>query len=179
MQKRHRQISGLKREKRPRINEEIRVPEVRLVTESGAEVLSVEEALQKARAAELDLIEVSPKARPPVVKLDDFGRYRYRMQKKEKQQKAHNKQTEIKMLRLSFRTEQHDRDRLLERAREFFEDGHLVKFAMRLRGREIANKEYAREKMNSMVRGLTEVSEVEQEIKQQGNQYIVILRPKR
>ena len=157
----------------------IRAPEVRLIEDENAEILSIEDALARAREQELDLIEVSPKATPPVVKIDDFGRYKYRMQKKEKQQRAHSKQTEVKMLRLSFRTERHDLDRLLERAREFLAEGHLVKFTVQMRGREMANKDYAKEKLGGLVSDLGEVAEIEQDIKQQGRQFIVIVRAKR
>ena len=87
--------------------------------EGEATTLSVEEALQRAQEQALDLIEVSPKAKPPVVKISDYGRYMYQQQKKEQRQRAHNKKTEVKMLRLGFRTDKHDVDRLVERARGF------------------------------------------------------------
>ena len=161
------------------MNEQIRVTEVLLVTEEGgAETLPTEVALQRAKEQELDLIEVSPKTKPPVVKIADFGQYLYQAKKKEKKQRAHTKQTEVKTLRFGFRTDQHDLDRLLERAKEFMSDRHLVKFVIRLRGRELGNKEYAKEKLQRVVNQLKDVSEVEQEMKKQGNQFIMIIRPK-
>lgn len=151
-----------------------------LVSDDGsAEILSSAEALERARAQELDLIEVSPKAVPPVVKIGEFGHFLYQLQKKEKKQRSHSKQVEVKMLRFGFRTDKHDLDRLSGRAREFLAERHLVKFAVRLRGREMANKEYALQKLKGIVVGLQDVSEVEQEMKRQGDSYIVILRPKR
>jgi len=168
-----------KKEKRPRINEEIRAPEVLLINEEESEVMSVEAALARAQEEESDLIEISPKANPPVVKITDFGRYMYQLQKKEQKQKAHNKQTEVKMLRFSFRTEKHDLDRILDRAREFLSERHLVKLVVRLRGREMTNKDYARQKLAGLVQELMDVSEVEQEVKVQGNQFTAIVRPKR
>ena len=151
-----------------------------LVGEDGAaEVLSVAAALERARVEELDLIEVSPKAVPPVVKIGEFGHYLYQLQKKEKKQRSHSKQTEVKMLRFGFRTDKHDLDRLRDRAKEFLAERHLVKFAVRLRGREMANKEYATTKLKTIVSDLQDVSEVEQEMKRQGDSFIVILRPKR
>lgn len=151
-----------------------------LVAEDGAtEVLSIEDALDRARAAEQDLIEVSPKAVPPVVKIGNFGHFLYQLQKKEKKQKAHIKQTEIKMLRFGFRTDTHDIDRLIERAKEFLADRDLVKFSVRLRGREIANKDYAAKKLKGVITSLMDVAEVEEEVKLQGNQYVAIIRPKR
>ena len=141
--------------------------------------MTAEEALERAKEAGTDLIEVSPKAKPPVVKLGDLGRYLYQLQKKDRKQRAHTKQTEVKMLRLGFRTDRHDLDRLLDRAREFLGERHLVKFVIRLRGREMTNKEYAREKLRNLVAELEDVSDVEQELKPQGNQFSMIVRPKR
>lgn len=167
-------------EKRPRMNAQITSPEVLLIDEEGkAEKLPIAEALARAQAAELDLIEVSPKAVPPVVKIDDFGHFLYQAQKKEKKQKANSKQSETKMLRFGFRTEKHDIDRLMDRAREFFAERHMVKFAVRLRGRELTNKDFALNKLRQIMKDLADVAEVEQEIKPQGPQFTAVLRPKR
>ncbi len=179
MQKRRRYITAVRRERRPNINEQIRSPQVLLVGENGAETISREDALQRARRSGYDLIEVSPKAQPPVVKIGDFGQFLYQLKKKEQKQRAHSKQTEVKTLRLSFRTDRHDIERLLTRAREFFSERHLVKFVIRLRGIELTNKSYAREKLAAIVRDLSDASEVEKEILPQGNQFIVVLRGKR
>lgn len=162
------------------MNEQIRVPEVMLVDDEGAtQVLPIAEALRRAQEAEQDLIEVSPKAVPPVVKIGDFGHYLYQLQKKEKKQKAHSKQTEVKMLRFGFRTEKHDLDRLADRAKEFLADRHLVKFAVRLRGRELSNKDFAAQKLKGLIASLADVAEVEEQVKMQGNQFIAIVRPKK
>ena len=142
-----------------------------------AEQLPTTEAIARAQAMELDLIEVSPKANPPVVKIGEYGNYLYQLKKKEKKQKSHSKQSETKMLRFGFRTEKHDLDRLLERAKEFLAERHMVKFAVRLRGRELTNKDYAIQKLKLLITSLKDVSEVEQEIKAQGNQFIAVLRP--
>lgn len=162
------------------MNAQITAPEVLLINDDGkAEKLPVAEALARAQAAELDLIEVSPKAVPPVVKIDDFGHFLYQAQKKEKKQKANAKQSETKMLRFGFRTEKHDIERLMERAREFFEERHMVKFSVRLRGRELTNKDYAVNKLRGIMKDLGDVADVEQDIKPQGNQFTAVLRPKR
>jgi translation initiation factor IF-3 len=129
-------------------------------------------------ALETDLIEVSPKAVPPVVKIGDFGHFLYQLQKKEKKQKAHSKQTEVKMLRFGFRTDTHDLNRLAERAREFLADRDLVKFTVRLRGRELANKDFAIAKLKDLIKGIMDVAELEQDVKRQGDQFFAILRPK-
>lgn len=160
------------------MNEQITVPEVLLISDEGAaEKLPIAEALARAKTAEMDLIEVSPKAVPPVVKIGDFGHFLYQLQKKEKKQKAHSKQSETKMLRFGFRTEKHDLDRLVERAKEFLGERHMVKFAVRLRGRELTNKDYAVQKLKGLMASLKDVAEVEQDVKMQGNQFIAVMRP--
>ena len=151
-----------------------------LVSDEGEpETLSIADALARAQEAELDLIEISPKAKPPIVKIADMGQYMYQLKKKEQKQRAHSKQTEVKTLRFGFRTERHDLERLMDRAKEFMEERHLVKFVVRMRGRELTNKGYAEEKLRNLVKELADVAEVEQPIKKQGNQFIVILRAKR
>jgi translation initiation factor IF-3 len=180
MRQRRKFIRPQKREKRPRSNDQITAPEVMLIDdEGGTETLSVADALERARTQELDLIEVSPKARPPVVKIGDLGQYLYHVQKKERKQRASNKQKEMKMLRFSFRTEKHDTDRIIDRAREFLGDRHFVKLVIRLRGRELTNTDYARDKLNTVVKSLEDIADIEQETKRQGNQFIVVLRPKK
>ena len=162
------------------MNEQITAPQVLLVRADGTtEALSSVDALARARAEELDLIEISPKAHPPVVKMGDVGHYLYQVQKKEKKQRSHSKQSEVKMLRFGFRTDRHDIDRLLLRAREFFLEKHSVKFVVRMRGRELSNKDYASQKLRSAIAGLQDVADVEQEVKLQGNQFIVVLRPRK
>lgn len=165
---------------RPRCNEQIRVPEVLLVSDDGgAERLATSEALARAQAEGLDLIEVSPKAQPPVVKIGDYGSYLYRLKKKEKQQKAHSKQTEVKVIRFGFRTDVGDLDRQAQRSREFLAERHMVKVTIVMRGRELTNKEYGIQKLNKFVESLADVAEVEQAIKRQGNHFMVVLKPKK
>ena len=165
--------------KRLRINEQIRVPEVRLISGDTQVVISLEEALKRAREQELDLIEVSPSAKPPVCKILDRGSYLYQQKKKERKQKAHSKQTEVKMVRFGFRTDKHDLDRLANQARGFLADRHLVKIAVRLRGREFTNMDYAKDKLHNFVQGLSDAADVEQEMRKQGNQFIVIVKAKK
>lgn len=173
-------IRGVSHEKRPRSNEEITATEVLLVYEDGSTArVSSQEALQLARAKEFDLIEISPKAHPPVVKMGNFGQHLYHLQKKERKQRVHSKQREVKMLRMSFRTEKHDLDRIVERTKEFLGERHMVKLVIRLRGRELTNTSYAKEKLTGVVASLADSAEVDQEMKRQGNQFIVVLRPKR
>ena len=165
---------------RPRHNEHIRVADVLLVSDGGeARRMPTAEALSLAREQGLDLIEVSPKAVPPVVKIGHYGSYLYQLKKKEKRQKAHSKQTEVKTIRFGFRTDTGDIERQANRTREFLAERHMVKVGIILRGREFTNKEYAIDKLKRFIESLTDVAEVDQSIKKQGNQFIVILRPKR
>ena len=156
------------------------MPEVLLVADDGAaEKMSTATALARAKEQELDLIEVSPKANPPVVKIGDFGSYLYKLKKKDKQQKAHSKQTEVKAIRFGFRTDTGDLDRQAARSREFLAERHMVKVTIVMRGRELSNKEYGINKLNTFVDSLKDVAEVEQAVKRQGNHFMVILRPKK
>ncbi len=151
-----------------------------LVGDDGtAEVMTPEEALARAKEQETDLVEVAPKAKPPVVKITDFGRHIYQLQKKDRKQRSHQKQTEVKMLRFGFRTDKHDLDRLADRAKEFLSERHLVKFVVRMRGREMTNKDYAANKLMALVATLEDCSEIEQELKRQGSQFSMIIRPKK
>ncbi len=162
------------------MNEQIRVTEVLLVPDEGeARKMSTVDALALAKEEGLDLIEVSPKAKPPVVKIGDYGSYLYKMKKKEKQQKAHSKHTEVKAIRFGFRTDTGDLDRQADRSREFLAERHMVKVTIVMRGRELTNKEYGIQKLNKFVESLADAAEVDQPIKRQGNHFIVILKPKK
>ncbi|MBM3227568.1 translation initiation factor IF-3 [Candidatus Peribacteria bacterium] len=165
--------------RRPRTNEQIATAEVLLVTDEGSRKVSLAEAIAQAREAELDLIEIAGKVNPPVVKIGDIGQYLYQQQKKERKQKSGSKQTEVKMLRFGFRTDQHDLDRLVDRAKEFLTERHLVKFVVRLRGRELGNKSFAVDKLKGVVAALQEDAEVEQEMRMQGNNFVVVLRARK
>lgn len=152
---------------------------MRLIDGETQDVIPIEEAIRRAKERELDLIEISPNAVPPVCKILDRGSYLYQLKKKEKRAKAGSKQTEVKMVRFGFRTDQHDLDRLANQARGFLADRHLVKISMRLRGRELTNQEYARDKMKKFLDGLVDSAEVEQPMRRQGNQYMAIVRAKK
>ncbi len=165
---------------RPKVNEQIRVSEVLLVSDEGVtERMTTADALARAKELGFDLIEVSPKAQPPVVKIGDYGSYLYRLKRKEKQQKAHSKHTEVKVIRFGFRTDTGDLDRQAERSREFLAERHMVKVTIVMRGRELTNKEYGIQKLNKFVASLTDVAEIDQPVKRQGNHFMVILRPRK
>jgi len=151
---------------------------VRLVSGEAQEVVPIAEALRRAREQELDLIEVAPGAVPPVCKILDAGSYLYQLKKKEKQ-KSKSKRTEVKMIRFGFRTDTHDLERQAGRVKEFLAERHLVKIAILMRGRELANQQYARDKLQKFVNSLLEIATVEQPMRRQGNCYMVIVKAKR
>lgn len=140
-------------------------------------VMPTSEALEKAKAAGVDLVEISPKAKPPVCKIIDFGKFLYNEQKKEKAQKKATKSHEIKGIRLSFRIGPGDMDRQRNKAAEFLQDQHPVRVQMVMRGREKAHKHLAVQKMKGFLESLKEFGIVEQPPKFSGFQIISVLKP--
>lgn len=121
-----------------RSNEKIRFSPLQVVDSEGKNlgVISNSEAKSAARSAGLDLVEIDPKARPPICRIMDYGKYKYDLSKKAKQQRQNQKTTELKEIRLTLKIGDHDLDYKAKNAREFFDKGHKVKVAMRLKGRE-------------------------------------------
>jgi len=140
-------------------------------------VMSREKALDIARQKEVDLVEVSPKADPPVCRTVDYGKLLYTLQKKEQQAKKATKSNEIKGVRLTFRIGSGDLERQRGNAEEFLKDGHPVRVQMVLRGREKAHRNLAFEKMRAFLKTLEEAGTVDQEPKMGGFQIIAILKP--
>ena len=139
---------------RVRINERIRAAEVRVIDEQGKflGILSVAEALEKAREAGLDLIEVNPTAQPPVVKMLSYDKYRYHQEKAIQQQKKKQKKVEVKGIRLSVRIGGHDLAFKAAQADKFLSRGNKVKVEMFLRGREKANMGFAGEVLQKFLK---------------------------
>lgn len=161
----------------PRVNEEIEVPNVRLIDGEGAQVgvVSTQAALQAAMAAGLDLVEVSPHVDPPVCKLLDYGRFKYQAQKKANEARKKQKTIEVKELKLRPMIEDHDYQVKLRAAKKFLEEGDKVKFTLRYRGRELAHQELGLKVLLRMKADLVELSKVEQEPKMEGRQMIMML----
>jgi translation initiation factor IF-3 len=147
-----------------RINNQIRVPEVRVIDEQGEQlgIMNTAEAIAMAQDRGLDLIEVSPNANPPVTKLVDFDKYRYHQKKLEQQQRKKQKKVDIKGIRLSLRISDHDMSIKAKKAIEFLEEGHKVKVDLLMRGREQAHPEMAFERVKAFLTHIpTFVTEVE------------------
>jgi translation initiation factor IF-3 len=161
----------------PRINRAIRVPEVRLIDEDGAQlgVVPTVQAMEMARQKDLDLVEVAANAVPPVCKLMDFGRAKYEQTKKEREAKKHQHTVELKELRLRPGTDDHDVDVRARSARRFIEEGHKVRLLVRFRGREAAHPEIARGQIDRIVKSLQDIAVVEQGPMMEGRAMFAVL----
>jgi len=166
-----------------RINEEIRVAEVRLVFADGAEgedqvVMPFKEALAKATEKGLDLVEISPNAKPPVCRIMDYGKYRFEQIKREKESKKNQKVIQVKEVKLRPNIEEHDFETKSKNAEKFLKSGDKVKATIMFRGREITHPELGRALCDKLVERLADVSLVEKPAKVEGKNMIIIFAPK-
>ena len=163
-----------------RINEEIRIREVRVTSASGEQlgIMTTRDALRMAEEQHLDLVEVAPKAKPPVCRIMDFGKYRYEQQKREKEAKKKQKIVTIKEVKLRPNIEQHDFDVKLKNALRFLEEGNKVKVTIMFRGRELSHPELGREVLNKVADRLKELVSIERDAKLEGKNMTMILAPK-
>jgi len=162
-----------------RVNEGIRVAEVRLIGSDGSNVgvVPIKKALEMAREAELDLVEVSPNANPPVCRVMDFGKFIYERAKKEREAKKAQTKIEMKEIRLRPKTNEHHRGFKVKDARRWLEDGMKVKVTIRFRGREMDYPEIALEDLKEIAQELSDVGTVEQAPQMEGRTMLVILAP--
>lgn len=130
-----------------------------------------------AAERETDLVEVSPNTNPPVCKLMDYGKYLYRQSKIEQKHKKMQKKVEVKGVRLSLRTGDHDLMVKAKKAKEFIEERNLVKVQLIFRGRENVHEDIARDKLNKFAEALKDITKIEEHPKRQGNTLIMILAP--
>ncbi|RHB51766.1 MULTISPECIES: translation initiation factor IF-3 [Exiguobacterium] len=163
------------------INENIRAREVRLIGADGAQlgVQSRNEALRLAEEAELDLVLVADKANPPVAKIMDYGKYRFELQKKEKEARKNQKVIQMKEVRLSPTIEENDFQTKLRNARKFLENGNKVKASIRFRGRAITHSEIGRRVMEKLAAECADLATVEQKPKMEGRSMFLVLAPKK
>jgi len=160
------------------INEKITAPQVRLVGEEGSEVLPTREALRRAQEAELDLVEISPKADPPVVRIVDYQKFLYQQKKKAKEIKAKAIKVVIKEIRFGPNTDDHDYDFKLKHAGNFLKEGSKVKAYVFFRGREIVFKDKGEILLLRFATDLEEIAKVESMPKLEGKRMIMMLAPK-
>lgn len=163
-----------------RINREIQAPQVRLIGPNREHIgiVSLQEALEQARKANLDLVEISPNADPPVVRIVDYGKFIYEQTKKEREARRSQKLVEVKEIRLRPKTDDHDRAIKVRDARRWLEEGMKVKVRVRFRGREITYPELAMEQLQEVAKELTDIAVVEQAPNMEGQTMLMILAPK-
>ncbi|MDW8245908.1 MAG: translation initiation factor IF-3 [Sandaracinaceae bacterium] len=164
----------------PRVNNKIRAPEVRVIGTNGEMlgVMPVREALRLAREAELDLVEVNPKALPPVCKIMDFGKYKYEEKKRESEARKRQIQIEVKEIKLRPKTDNHDLEVKTRHVRRFIEEGNKVKVTCRFRGREIMHPETAEAQLNLFIERTKDIALVEQAPKMEAKSMTMLLAPR-
>lgn len=162
-----------------RVNEGIRVPEVRLIGPNGENVgvVSMKQALQIARDADMDVVEVSPNATPPVCRVMDFGKFIYERAKKEREAKKAQTKIELKEIRLRPKTSSGHRGYLVDDARRWLTLGHKVRVTVRFRGREMDYPEIALEDLKEVAQSLADVGVIEQAPMMEGRTMSVVLAP--
>lgn len=163
------------------INEEIREKEVRLVDENGEQlgVVATNRAIDMAISKKLDLVKVAPNAKPPVCRLMDYGKYKYDMEKKEKEAKKKQKVINIKELRFSPNIEDHDLNTKAKRAIDFLKNGDRVKVSVRFRGREMGHTDLGREVLDKFVDLVSEYGVVDKKPKMEGRSLVMFLSEKK
>ena len=162
-----------------RINFKIRCPEVRLIGDDGEQlgIMPTNDARKIAEDKGLDLVEVAPNAKPPVCKIMDYGKFKYREQKKEMAAKKKRTETETKELRIRYRTDKGDLQTKLKQARSFIENGDKVKFSMRFKGREAMYINVGVQKLNEITEALSDIAIIDEQSKPQGNNIYVVYAP--
>ena len=165
--------------KRVKMNSLIRVPEVFVIDENGNQLgkLKTKEALEKAKSVELDLVEVNPKANPPVCKIMDYGKIKYEKEKLAHKQKVANKKVETKGVRLSFKIKGGDLEIRVKQAKKFLDNGHQVKIEMILKGREKAYGENAKQIVNNFVKSFGEDVKIISAVQKQGGKISATIAP--
>ena len=164
----------------PRMNEDIRAPEVRLIDHTGQNVGVVATVAAMARATEagLDLVEISPDSSPPVAKILDYGKFKYQEQKKANEARKKQKVIEIKEIKMRPMIDDHDYDVKMKAVKRFFEEGDKVKVTLRFRGREMAHQELGRQLLDRVKGDTNEIAKVESEPRFEGRQIVMVLAPK-
>lgn len=166
-------------ENRTRVNDMIRIHEVRLVGVDGQQigVVPTHEAKRMAQELGLDLVEVAPMARPPVCRIMDYGKFRFEEAKKDRQSKAKQHIVKVKELKFHPRTGTHDYDYRFKQALEFLEEGNKVKATVVFRGREMAHMDYGRRILDRMIKELAEHAVVEQHPNMEGRALSALFAP--
>jgi translation initiation factor IF-3 len=172
---------AIAQEKELRLNSEITAPEVRLVGEKGDQlgIVSIATANRMAEEAEVDLVEIAPQAKPPVCRLMDYGKYKYRESKKRHEAKLKQKQIQLKEIKFRPGTDEGDYQIKLRNLIRFLEEGDKTKVTLRFRGREMAHQEFGARLLQRVRGDLEPYGTIEQFPKMEGRQMIMVLSPKK
>ena len=163
-----------------RTNEEIHISPIRLVKEDGeAIIIETSKALQMAKDAGLDLVEVSPNAKPPVCRIINYGKYKFEQVKKAKAAKAKQHVVKLKEIKMHPKTAENDYQYRIKQASEFLQDGMKVKLIMQFRGREMAHMDYGKRLMERAKEDLLQYGDLEMDSRVEGNTMLSIYGPKR
>lgn len=163
------------------INEQIRDREVRVIGAEGEQlgIMSSKDAYMMAKEKDLDLIKIAPTATPPVVKIADFGKYRYEMMRKEKETKRNQRVTELKEIRMTPNIDQNDLNTKLSAARKFLEKGNKVKVALRFRGREMSRMNQSKYILDEFAEQLKDIAVLDKPAKVEGRNMAIVISPKK
>ena len=164
----------------PRVNEDIRVPQVRLIDQDGEMqgVLTTRDALLKAYGVGLDLLEISPNADPPVCKILDYGKFKYEQQKKKNEAKKRQRVVEIKEVKVRPNIDENDYQVKMRAMKTFIDEGDKVKVTLRFRGREMAHQDIGIKVLERIRAELEVTTKVEQMPRMENRQMIMVLSPK-
>ncbi|HYZ31060.1 MAG TPA: translation initiation factor IF-3 [Crenalkalicoccus sp.] len=164
----------------PRVNEEIRVPQVRLIDQHGEMlgVMSAREALLRAYDVGMDLLEISPNAVPPVCKITDYGKFKYEQQKKANEARKKQKIVELKEVKVRPNIDDHDYDVKMKQMKSFIGEGDKVKVTLRFRGREMAHQDLGVRVLERIRGDLGDTIKVEQMPRLENRQMVMVLAPK-
>ena len=163
-----------------RINHRIRVPEIRVILDEGEQlgIMPTHEALRLAEEKGLDLVEISPRAFPPVCRIMDYGKYKYEEAKKKQQQRKKASTVETKEIKFRPKTEEHDMDFKVKHVRRFLEEGNKVRLAVVFRGREITHPQTGMAVLNRVVERCNDIATVEATPNMEGRRMIMVIAPR-
>ncbi|WP_372796004.1 translation initiation factor IF-3 [Pontiella sp.] len=163
------------------MNHRIRVPEIRVVDPNGEPVgiMKTGDALNRAKQYGVDLVEITPNAKPPVCKIMDYGKYKYDQEKKKKEQKKHQVQTKLKEVKFRVNVGDHDYETKMRNLRKFIEHGDRVKISLMFRGRENAHRELGLQVMQRVIQDTVDITTVDQAPRMQGRFINAVLVPKK
>ncbi len=164
-----------------RINEDIGVPQVRLIDENGEQVgiVPTDNAIERAVTAQLDLVELDPNADPPVCRIMDFGKWKFEQSKKQQAAKKKQKQIQVKEVKFRPGTDSGDYEVKLRNLKRFLEDGDKIKVTMRFRGREMAHQELGLELLERVEKDLEDHAAVDQRPKVEGRMMVMMMSPRK